>query len=696
MPQPATVAVDIKGVGRVHFPASFTPEQIERAIESDILPQRNAGAEPPVRAEPTRLERIGHGAQRAVDRVAQLTAQAGEKIGMLGPGTSDALTQNINEEEARYQADRGPDAGVDLASMTGNVGMLAPLALIPGGQRIVGRAAMGAVGGGAGGFLQFDPTNSAGGAAINTGTGAAAGAVLAPIAGWVADKVGPVVSRVLGKLKGMAAQWTGSTSADDIARQIPELAQLPEQQARDLIEEAQKQIRTTGSLDEAALARKANLLANDVIPLKSAVTRDPADWTIERNLQKLAQSPDEQLASTGQELTRVYQANDAALTGKLRSFSEKLPRATQEAHGMTVMRSLDDLAEASQQQVGKVYEQVRAAKGDQLASDARNLVTTLDELKDATYAEKLVGSVMNKLRRFGMVDAEGKVTSNTLTVTQAEELRKFVNQLPNDFGKRDIIRAIDADVLSGAGEDAFAGARGEASARFAMLENPATQRALNTLGELSQGKTAQNFIKSQVIDAADQDVRTLLQTIEKMPTDKGKAAIDALRAGVLQHLEGKAINPNSGQFSGAALNRALQEIGEDKLIRVFGIDQFRRLQSLARAGVDATYQPAYAAVNHSGTAPMLMSLLQRARAVPGIPLIITDEAQKLAARSGYQQQLARALAARSGGQLPEIPLRARQIGQALAQAGIRMGPPASDAVLDEARKPANSRGKQRQ
>jgi hypothetical protein len=691
--QPATVAVEVKGFGRVHFPATFTPEQIEQAIERDILPQarqqRPAAQQEEIRETPSTLARVGHGAQRTLDRVAQLVVQGGEKLGVYPEGLSDALTQNVNEEEARYQADRGPDAGMDLASVAGNVGMMAPLALIPGGRRLLTRAAAGAVGGGAGGFMQFDPTNSAEGTVRQTGVGAAAGAVLGPVAGAVADRVGPFVSAVIGRLRGMGARLAGNDTPAQIAREIPELADVPPEAARDLIAEAQAMIRRTGRLDAEQLARKANLIANDVTPTTSMVTRNPADWSIERNLQKLAQSPDEQLANTGQELTGIYQQNDAALGGRLRSFSEQLPRATQEAHGMTVMRSLDDLATASQREVGELYEQVRQARGGDLASDARNLVQTLDDLRDNTYADKLVTSVMNRLRRFGMVDADGALTSNSLTVTQAEELRKFVNTLPNDFGKRDIIRAIDADVLAGAGEDAFAGARSAAAQRFAMLENPATQRALNTFGELSQGKTAQNFIRSQVIDAAEQDVQTLVETIARAPN--AQEAMNSLRAGVLQHLEGRAINPNSGQFSGAALNRAIGEIGEGKLIRILGVDQFRRLQSLARAGVDATYQPAYAAVNHSNTAPMLLSLMQRARTVPGVPLIVTEEAQRLAAQSGYRRQLAEALAAQADGRLPAVSPRLESLARTLAASVA----PSSNAALNEGRRPADARRQHR-
>jgi hypothetical protein len=697
--KPATVAVNVKGFGVVHFPATFTPDQIEQAIERDVLPHARTQQPAPQdeqRTEPSMLARVGHGAQRAVDRVAQLVAQGGEKLGVFGEGMSDALTQNVNEEEARYQKDRGPNAGADIASAVGNVGMLAPLALIPGGQTVVGRAAAGAAGGGAGGALQFDPTNSAAGTAKNIATGAATGAVLGPALGWLTDKIGPVASSAIGKLKGLGARINGATDEAQIAQQIPELAQLPPQVARDLIKEAQQQIKATGTLDEVQLARKANLIANDVTPTKAMVTRDPADWTRERNLQKLAQSPDEKLAQTGSELTDVFQTNDRALTNKLGSMSNGLPKATQEAHGMTVMRSLDDLSDASQKDVSKLYEQVRATKGDNLASDARRVWETYDDLRDSPAADQVTEALRRRLTRLGMLDGDGKLTPKTLTVKEAEGLRQFINQQPNAFGKSKIIRAIDEDVLGGAGEDAFAGARSAASQRFEMLDNPATQRALNTLGELNQGKTAQSYIKSQVIDAAEQDVDTLVQTIEKMPTDKAKDTLGALQAGVLQHLQSKAINPNSGQFSGAALNKAMQEIGDGKLLRVLGADQFKKLQSLAQAGIDATYQPAYSAVNNSNTAPMLLSLTQRARAVPGVPLIVSEEAQKLAAQSGYRKQLTDALAAKAKGQLPEVPPRLRQIGQALAKASISGGPLAGNAALDERRQSANARRKQHQ
>lgn len=78
---------------------------------------------------------------------------------------------------------------------------------------------------------------------------------------------------------------------------------------------------------------------------------------------------------------------------------------------------------------------------------------------------------------------------------------------------------------------------------------------------LSQGKTAQNFIKSQVIDAADQDVSTLVKALEQIPDQNARVqALSNVKDGVLTYLQQKAINPNSGQMSGAKLATAIRAV----------------------------------------------------------------------------------------------------------------------------------------
>lgn len=687
---------NIPNVGTVHFPDTMTEEQVAEAIAQMPEAQKNrdsisdklyANSELRWTERPNAMVKVGRGAQDVVDRLSQLQVAAGEKMGYYPEGLGEQLTANLNQEQADYEQSRGPDAGrVDPARLVGNVAIQAPLALASRGSSLPATIGSGVVTGAASGALQYDPKYSFKNSLRNIGVGGAVGGVASPIARLVGTASTAFVQKGLGRFKGLMERTKGTADPTQIIREVPEFAALKSEMRANLIIEAQEQIKKTGSLNVEELARKANLIRNDVTPTKSMVTRNPRDWTMERNMQKLAQSPDEQIAKMGQELTDTYVGNDKALVARLQSLSEKLPKGTQEAHGMAVMKSLDDLSKASQKRVGQLYELVKKEQGDQLASDARQLADTLDNLKDSTYAEKLVGSVNNKLKRFGMIDNEGKLTNKTLTVSQAEELRKFVNTLPNDFGKKDIIKAIDEDVLSGAGSDAFGTAREAAKKRFGMLDNPSTQRALGAWGELQQGKTAQNFIKTNLIDAADQDVLTLVRTLNKLPKARAAKARDELGAGLLKYLESKSVNPNSGQFSGAGLNKAVKDIGEGKIEAVLGKQGLDEIKSLARAGLDATYQPPYSAVNSSNTAPFLLAMTQRARTIPGVPLLVNENLEKAAARVGYGSQLKQVMAAKSRDALPQFNYR---LGM------IRGGAPAAaNAVLDQERKKANAAGKQ--
>lgn len=608
--------------------------------------------------------------------------------------TAKDYTAAVNAERQTYdqsRADAG-ETGVDWGRVFGMGAAAAPAALAApeiAGPTWLARGAAGATAGGLAGAAQYAPTNSLLERGVNAAVGAGTGAVAAPIAGAVADKAGQIYQTAAGRVAG-ASELTQPSTVDDIVKQVPAIASVPPEAQQSLIAEAQAQLKQTGQLNADQLTRKANLLTQGVTPTKSMVTRDPADWTVERNLQKLSQSPDEALSAPGRELTSIYEGNDKALAASLARQGEGLPGGTMEAHGQAVMKSADDLAKMSQKEVSAVYDQVRAEHGNELASDAKNVTETLahPDVADNAYSEPIINSVAKRLKRYGMIDEEGKPTTNTMTVTQADEFRKFLGNLKSGDPKTDrivtqIMKAHDQDVLGGAGSDAMAPARSAASARFDSLENPATQRALNAYGELNQGKTAQNFIQTNVINGADQDVASLLDTLGKLPPDQAKAATDSIKAGIVRHLQDRAVNPNSGQFSGAKLNDALNDIGDVKLARIFGAKSAEELRNLARAGLDATYQPPYSAVNNSNTAPMLLSLVRGARSLPGVPLIVSDEAQNAAARIGYAGQLKDIRAAQSAAPKQEVPDLLNQIAGLLPRGA---GPAGAVVAAQNARR----------
>jgi hypothetical protein len=164
-----------------------------------------------------------------------------------------------------------------------------------------------------------------------------------------------------------------------------------------------------------------------------------------------------------------------------------------------------------------------------------------------------------------------------------------------------------------------------------------------------------------------------------MQSDPG--AIDAVRAGVLKHLEAKALNPNTGKFSGGNLNKAVEAIGDTKLQLIFGPERAGQIKSFARAAVDATVEPAYSAVNHSNTAPMLLSAIEKSRMVPGVPLLVSDEVKSAAQANAIKKQLADALAARA--KPKALPLNPRV--QSIVDALVASSAPTSVAVTNQFR-----------
>jgi hypothetical protein len=399
---------------------------------------------------------------------------------------------NLNDEERLYQKGRGKNAGIDWASGAGALGIGMPLMLIPGaGTGVAARAGWGALQGGLDAAAQPTATGSLADRAKNAGVGTLVGGVAAPIAGAVGDKLVKALRSVPGRLSSAAANLTGNNSASRVLSEVPDIANLPQGARNDLIAEAQAQIGKTGKLDAAALGRKANLLANGLTPTTSMVTRAPAQWTMERNLQNLAQSHDEAVSNTGQELTRVCQGNDKGAHHEdgqaceaLRGRHPGRARHGGDAKHRCPRGVLPEGCKA-------VYDHIKVTKGDQLASDARNVVSTLHDpdVADNAYAEPIINSVTKRLKRFGMIDDEGKLTQQTMTVTQAEEFRKSLQTLNSGDPKTDRIatmftKATDSDVLSGTGENAFGAGRSAASARFDMLGNPATQKLPDSIGEL--------------------------------------------------------------------------------------------------------------------------------------------------------------------------------------------------------------------
>ena len=383
--------------------------------------------DPPAVEAPNFITRVGHGADRALGGLHQAWLELKSTVDPAAKPELADYTQRLNDEEGLYQKGRGPNAGLDVASLIGGAGILAPSMLIPGlGETALARAGTGAIQGALVGASQPTETGHLADRAWNTTIGAATGGAIAPVAGVLTDKAAKLAS-VLGN---RVSNAVSPATVEDMLKAVPEISTAPPSAQSDLIAEAQAQIRDTGTLDAASIARKANMIANGLKPTTAMVTRSPRDWTIERNLQKLLQSPDPALSDVGQSLTNVYQDNNQALVGKLADIGKALPTGNKEQQGDALISALSDLSKTSQKDVSGVYDTIRAQSGDQLASDARNVIGTLTspDVADNAYSEPIIRSVASRLKRFGMIGDDGAPTTNTI-------LRDFSSETPNRLTK---------------------------------------------------------------------------------------------------------------------------------------------------------------------------------------------------------------------------------------------------------------------
>lgn len=175
----------------------------------EVLP-----AEAPQSATVSRMDRFLKGIRDPIDGGAQLLTQAlpsgiveggnrlnnwlADKTGMVGRLPEGGVNQQVKEQEAAYQAARGPDAGFDAYRVLGNIASPANLAISSGAPlaaSLAGRVGIGAASGGLSAAL--NPTTGDdfwSDKAKQVGIGAASGGAMPLITGAIGRMISPNAS----------------------------------------------------------------------------------------------------------------------------------------------------------------------------------------------------------------------------------------------------------------------------------------------------------------------------------------------------------------------------------------------------------------------------------------------------------------------------------------------------------------------
>jgi len=413
---------------------------------------------------PSRLERIGKGMRDPVDGAAQLLTNAlpsglvssvnsannwlADKTGLLGRLPEGGVDAQVKQQEAAYQAARGPDAGFDGYRVLGNIASPANVAIASGtplAASLAGRVGFGALSGGA--SAAMNPVigdDFWADKAKQTGTGVLFGGGLPMVTGAIGRMVSPNASTNpnLQLLKDAGVKPTVGQSLGGWANTAEEKAMsLPimgdaisyargnarEQFNRAAINRAVAPIgEKVDEVGQAGIQKAGDLLSKsygDAINKVKVVKFDNQFATDAAQLRSMAQNMTPQLAkrfnSTMDEvLSPKIAANGSMLGATYKQLDSKLG---QEAAKFG--KSSDPL----QQELGDAYKQLQALLKDQAARSNPGFAEALKKA-DKGWA--------NLVR----VEGAGKAALNTEGVFTPGQLNAAVRQADNSVRGRAVGR----------------------------------------------------------------------------------------------------------------------------------------------------------------------------------------------------------------------------------------------------------------
>lgn len=336
-------------------------------------------------------------------------------------------------------------------------------------------------------------------------------------------------------------------------------------------------------------------------PTTAMVTRNPTAWTRERNLQQLTegQPVKDAILSVQDDLYNAAQSITAGAPGR-------------EATGKTVKEIVEVRNKRLGEAVSALYTRAREQYGDVAVPSLDNMWSTMANpaWRNNPKFGGMSNSITGMLKDFNVIDDAGaNIPGASLSLTQADELRKFIGSLGDGTdptvkaGRKMLIEALDNDVLANVGDDAFRAARTAARDRFAEFESGLTNKMAND-GMFDEA------LPTRIVQpgTSHEQVRDLFKTLGE-EGEAGKQAIEGIRrqvlADMLNNPSAMMTDGTTTAINGKTLWNAFER-NKDRYKVIFGDEMFPQVNDYITAVRDATVQPAMSSVNTSGTAAMLM------------------------------------------------------------------------------------------
>lgn len=568
--------------------------------------------------------RILQGARDPIDAGAQLLPRALEFVSSAGGffqnpvsdffgSEAQRVDAGISQFEREYQQARQATGqeGTDVARLFGNVVSPANLAVasrLPAAVSTGGRIAQGAFLGGIGGAMS--PVNTEENpdfAATKLGqmaTGAGAGAIATPVLGKLGDYVVTKLAKAQKPTPAVLQKITEEYAKDAGI----DWGSLSQPQRSALLDQAVKATQAKYGDNAVAGMRAADFEALGMPYTLGQVTRDPAQFALEKNL-----------SQTSPELTQRFSEQARLLRERMGNFAAGAQ--SQQGGGDALVAALRNVDESKRKAVSAAYTAARQTAGKDAEIPLGGLASDFGNILDRYSSNVLKSLPVKEFNRYGLM---GGRQTKLFTVEEADKLLKTINAnkssdpaVNSALGElRDAVkRAVVQDAAAGV-DDVFAPARAAAAQRFEL------QRAIPALAASADNTANPDMFVDNFIVSRTARTSQVKEMADLLRNDAPDAYAEA-RAQIGAYLQRKAFGENpagDAKFSPDRYARALREIGEGKLSAFFSPQEVAQIQRIGRAGAFIESTPAGRVPNTSGNWAAITGI---ARQFPGAPAALT-------------------------------------------------------------------------
>jgi hypothetical protein len=569
------------------------------------------------------------GLRDSIDAGAQLLVRGANAIGLAPDSEVAKVDKIVKAANAEYDASRklaGRD-GIDIARVAGNianpVNRVVPMGGAASTASVAARAgAQGTISGVMQPVTNTDDFASEKGtqAAVGGLAGAAGGALVDKLvqgAGslWAQIRARPMVQNIL---QGTASRGALNPAAEaeillnqTATQQGIDLAQIPKSILDDVRGKVQLAISQGKTLDGPALLRQATgraVLGDDAALLTGQVTRDPQEFARDIDLRGIA--------GAGKPIADRLNLQNTRLIEILGKQGAKGAPDAYDA-GKTATEALQKHDEALSTAVRDAYTKFRKATGSSVDVPLQPLAQRLGEVVERYGNDNIPSAVRAQLNAYGLGGAK---QTKVFDLLEADKLIKTINanfdpmkgpqmaalgELRSGLNDAIELAVKNGDEAAGPSADLLKTALKTARERFSLHEQlPALADAVKN--PKAQEAFVRNYVTSKTAS---------IDTVERLVSILEPKALDGVRRNVLADILERAA-PGAGRgsdaavFSQAGYNRALDAIGDRKLLALFGEEGVSKLRQIGQVAEWVQKQPKGSAVNNSNSGAAVMNLLQ--------------------------------------------------------------------------------------